>query len=35
AEELKLRLRDLMRRTDRMMQGIQKSKELELPPVYL
>ncbi len=35
AEELKLRLRDLMRRTDRMMQGVQKSKELELPPVYL
>jgi len=35
AEELKLKLRDLMRRTDQMMQGIQKSKELELPPVYL
>jgi len=35
AEELKLRLRDLMRRTDQMMQGVQKSKELELPPVYL
>jgi len=35
AEELKLRLRDLMRRTDRVMQGVQKSKELELPPVYL
>ncbi|RLG07639.1 MAG: hypothetical protein DRN59_00820 [Thaumarchaeota archaeon] len=35
AEELKLRLRDLMRRTDQMMQGIQKSRELELPPVYL
>ena len=35
AEELKLRLRDLMRRTSRMMQGVQKSRELELPPVYL
>ena len=35
AEELKLRLRDLMRRTDQMMQGVQKSRELELPPVYL
>lgn len=35
AEELKLRLRDLMRRTDQVMQGVQKSKELELPPVYL
>ncbi|MDW8021138.1 MAG: PAC2 family protein [Nitrososphaerota archaeon] len=35
AEELKLRLRDLMRRTDQVMHGIQKSKELELPPVYL
>jgi len=35
AEELKLRLRDLMRRTSHVMQGIQKSKELELPPVYL
>jgi len=35
AEELKLRLRDLMRRTNRMMQGVQKSRELELPPVYL
>lgn len=35
AEELKLRLRDLMRRTDQAMHGIQKSKELELPPVYL
>lgn len=35
AEELKLRLRDLMRRTDQMMHSVQKSKELELPPVYL
>ncbi|RLG12215.1 MAG: proteasome assembly chaperone family protein [Thaumarchaeota archaeon] len=35
AEELKLRLRDLMRRTDQMMKGVQKSRELELPPVYL
>ncbi len=35
AEELKLRLRDLMRRTDQMMHGVQKAKELELPPVYL
>jgi len=35
AEELKLKLRDLMRRTDQVMHGIQKSKELELPPVYL
>ena len=35
AEELKLRLRDLMMRTNQAMQGIQKAKELELPPVYL
>jgi uncharacterized protein len=35
AEELRLRLRDLMMRTDQVMRGIQKSKELELPPVYL
>jgi len=35
AEELKLRLRDLMRRTSQVMQGVQKAKELELPPVYL
>lgn len=35
AEELKLRLRDLMRRTSQAMQGVQKSRELELPAVYL
>ncbi|MEM2550184.1 MAG: PAC2 family protein [Nitrososphaerota archaeon] len=31
AEELKLWLRDLMRRTYQMMYCVQKSKELELP----
>ena len=35
AEELKLRLRDLMMRTSQAMQGVQKARELELPPVYL
>lgn len=35
AEELKLRLRDLMRRTSQAMQDVQKSRELELPAVYL
>ncbi len=35
AEELRLKLRDLMMRTDQVMRGIQKSRELELPPVYL
>lgn len=35
AEELKLRLRDLMRRTNQAMQDVQKSRELELPAVYL
>lgn len=35
AEEIKIRMRDLMRRTAETMGSMQKSKELELPPVYM
>ncbi len=35
AEAIRMQMRDLMRRTAESMGAVQKSKELELPPVYL
>ena len=35
AEAIKIQMRDLMRRTSETMRAMQKSKELELPPVYM
>ena len=35
AEAIRIQMRDLMRRTQETMGAMQKSKELELPPVYM
>jgi uncharacterized protein len=35
AEAIRIQMRDLMRRTQETMRAVQKSKELELPPVYM
>lgn len=35
AEAIRIQMRDLMRRTQETMKAMQKSKELELPPVYM
>jgi len=35
AEEIKIKLRDLMRRTSLEMQKAQKGREYELPPLYV
>jgi len=35
AEAIRIQMRDLMRRTQEAMKAVQKSKEMELPPVYM
>ena len=35
AEEIRIKMRDLMRRTNKEMQQVEKSREYELPPLYM
>ena len=35
AEDIRIKMRDLMRRTSQQMQETEKSREYELPPLYI